>query len=154
MSFSAFEIADFGQFALPTSFFFLNVFFLRELLFYMQFSRCLVGSSGLEPPTSRLSGVRSNQLSYEPSYFALPVMLPSPILSNGGGKRIRTDDPLLAKQVLYQLSYTPVVQPAFTLSRCFLSALKTIQLLPTNSKLPSRHATRTRSVVVYSLERR
>ena len=30
----------------------------------------------------------------------------------GGGKRIRTDDPLLAKQVLYQLSYTPVVQPA------------------------------------------
>ena len=28
--------------------------------------RCLVGSSGLEPPTSRLSGVCSNQLSYEP----------------------------------------------------------------------------------------
>ena len=84
-----------------------------------------MGSSGLEPPTSRLSGVRSNQLSYEPSYFALPVMLPSHILSNGGGKRIRTDDPLLAKQVLYQLSYTPVVQPAFTLSRCN-SALKTI----------------------------
>ncbi len=27
---------------------------------------------------------------------------------NGGGERIRTDDPLLAKQVLYQLSYTPV----------------------------------------------
>ena len=25
----------------------------------------------------------------------------------GGGKRIRTDDPLLAKQMLYQLSYTP-----------------------------------------------
>ncbi len=25
----------------------------------------------------------------------------------GGGKRVRTDDPLLAKQVLYQLSYTP-----------------------------------------------
>ena len=25
----------------------------------------------------------------------------------GGGERIRTDDPLLAKQVLYQLSYTP-----------------------------------------------
>ena len=28
--------------------------------------RKLVGSSGLEPPTSRLSGVCSNQLSYEP----------------------------------------------------------------------------------------
>ena len=26
----------------------------------------LVGPSGLEPPTSRLSGARSNQLSYEP----------------------------------------------------------------------------------------
>ena len=30
----------------------------------------LVGSSGLEPPTSRLSGARSNQLSYEPIVFA------------------------------------------------------------------------------------
>ena len=28
--------------------------------------RNLVGSSGLEPPTSRLSGARSNHLSYEP----------------------------------------------------------------------------------------
>ena len=26
----------------------------------------VMGSSGLEPPTSRLSGARSNQLSYEP----------------------------------------------------------------------------------------
>ena len=30
------------------------------------FSEELVGSSGLEPPTSRLSGARSNRLSYEP----------------------------------------------------------------------------------------
>ena len=28
----------------------------------------LVGLSGLEPPASRLSGVRSNQLSYTPTY--------------------------------------------------------------------------------------
>ena len=31
----------------------------------------LVGLSGLEPPTSRLSGVRSNHLSYKPSGFYL-----------------------------------------------------------------------------------
>ena len=83
-------------------------FLSANYFFCMQFSRCLVGSSGLGPPTSRLSGVRSNRLSYEPILFrAPPLPLPS-----GGGKRIRTDDPLLAKQVLYQLSYTPVVQPA------------------------------------------
>ena len=28
--------------------------------------------------------------------------------SHGGDKRTRTVDPLLAKQVLYQLSYTPI----------------------------------------------
>ncbi len=58
----------------------------------------LVGSSGLEPPTSRLSGARSNHLSYEP--------VPVP----GGDEQIRTVDPLLARQVLSHLSYTPVSQ--------------------------------------------
>ena len=40
----------------------------------------LVGSSGLEPPTSRLSGARSNQLSYEPillgTLTAFPISFP------------------------------------------------------------------------------
>ena len=54
----------------------------------------MVGLNGLEPSTSRLSGVRSNQLSYKPSY--------------GGDKETRTPDPLLARQVLSQLSYTPI----------------------------------------------
>ena len=61
--------------------------------------------------------------------------LPSHFFS-GGGKRIRTDDPLLAKQVLYQLSYTPVVQPASYPFKVLLSTLKTIQLLPTNLETP------------------
>ena len=32
-----------------------------------------MGLSGLEPPTSRLSGVRSNQLSYKPTLYVLAV---------------------------------------------------------------------------------
>ena len=43
-------------------------------------AQLVVGSSGLEPPTSRLSGVRSNHLSYEPIFqwpsadgFAFPA---------------------------------------------------------------------------------
>ena len=35
-----------------------------------------MGSSGLEPPTSRLSGVRSNRLSYEPIGLRRPSTLP------------------------------------------------------------------------------
>ena len=43
-------------------------------------AQLVVGSSGLEPPTSRLSGVRSNHLSYEPIFrgrlrFAFPAYL-------------------------------------------------------------------------------
>ena len=40
-----------------------------------------MGLSGLEPPTSRLSGVRSNQLSYKPSYNSGSHLL-SHIVSN------------------------------------------------------------------------
>ena len=64
----------------------------------------VVGLSGLEPPTSRLSGVRSNRLSYKPIFPAFRLF-PQAF---GGDKRDRTADPLLAKQVLSQLSYTPV----------------------------------------------
>ena len=31
-------------------------------------------------------------------------------LQNGGGERDRTDDPLRARQVLSQLSYTPILK--------------------------------------------
>ena len=101
----------------------------------------MVGLDGLEPSTSRLSGVRSNHLSYKPfsshsfgigsrhhvlansvlverlSFFAFGVEVPtlrctSPSLkadlSAGGDDGVRTHDPLLAGQVLSQLSYTPV----------------------------------------------
>ena len=45
-------------------------------LHYAVFKVLLVGSSGLEPPTSRLSGVRSNQLSYEPMSLRTPAVSP------------------------------------------------------------------------------
>ena len=99
----------------------------------------LVGSSGLEPPTSRLSGARSNHLSYEPIKlfsmylvslaFVCFALIHSPLsspscdasdfselprvrprrLAAGGDDGIRTHDPLLAGQVLSQLSYTPIL---------------------------------------------
>ena len=99
-------------------------------------AKVLVGRGGFEPPTSPLSGVRSNQLSYRPSMFCCAKLRragstleqcarsarPSrsrdiqqaecTVTTNltlqgkvsGGAYRDRTDDPLLAKQVLSQLS--------------------------------------------------
>ena len=99
-----------------------------------------MGSSGLEPPTSRLSGARSNLLSYEPVLKSLVIFIGFPFSSPRyvclfglypyvtldaelstfaiitvfacqgfltGDDGIRTHDPLLAGQVLSQLSYTP-----------------------------------------------
>ena len=71
----------------------MGVLLLRRTGGHKSFSEELVGTSGLEPPTSRLSGARSNHLSYAPMY--------------GGDEEVRTPDPLRARQVLSQLSYTP-----------------------------------------------
>ena len=94
----------------------------------------MVGSSGLEPPTSRLSGVRSNHLSYEPIFSgyrqsSTDNVLPLPIFNClsrqstplGGDERDRTADPLLAKQVLSQLSYTPALCQQTLYNRQLLS---------------------------------
>lgn len=122
----------------------------------------VVGLGGLEPPTSPLSGVRSNHLSYRPivrprgtraappvhglvfrpshpglalaprdacvaspaatgprppeleTHRQAPLGAPLALArcmrigpAGGGADRVRTDDPLLAKQVLSQLSYSP-----------------------------------------------
>ena len=76
----------------------------------------LVGPGGLEPPTPRLSSVCSNQLSYEPIGRG---GRPGPAGSGGVG-RVRTDDPLLAKQVLFQLSYDPSLNDCLSKERCSL----------------------------------
>ena len=98
-----------------------------------------MGLSGLEPPTSRLSGVRSNRLSYKPPrknevfpsritvsfdcdellvsltlilYYIVATRIALISASQfsllRGDGEIRTLDPLLARQVLSQLSYTPI----------------------------------------------
>ena len=87
---------------------------LNSSLSYNFLSLCplAMGSSGLEPPTSRLSGVRSNRLSYKPIFVAHSFEC----LTNGDGE-IRTLDPLLARQVLSQLSYTPIIWQPPTLPR-------------------------------------
>ena len=85
----------------------------------------LVGSSGLEPPTSRLSGARSNHLSYEPiQFFRCVSRLLSliGISTDGGDDGNRTHDPLLAGQVLSQLSYTPIWWGIY------LSALRSLKI--------------------------
>ena len=93
--------------------------FSRSLFRLCAFRRKrLVGLSGLEPPTSRLSGVRSNHLSYKPLSSSLlwsraglssfSHLLPPGFPGFGGDEENRTPDPLLARQVLSQLSYTPV----------------------------------------------
>ena len=71
----------------------------RQVLSQLSYAPILMGLSGLEPPTSRLSGVRSNQLSYKPILKSY---------DSSGDEEIRTLDPLLARQVLSQLSYIPI----------------------------------------------
>ena len=114
----------------------------------------MVGSNGLEPSTSRLSGVRSNHLSYEPISVAGPFTSAKPLLgivlatvrdyrlpfrsdcdatwqrqlAAGGDEQNRTVDPLLARQVLSQLSYAPVLGLCRWASPPFLSSQRALKI--------------------------
>ena len=80
--------------------------------------RVLVGLDGLEPSTSRLSGARSSHLSYRPLFLSVDmVQIIFATFVAGGDDGVRTHDPLLAGQVLSQLSYTPVSGSLFQGSR-------------------------------------
>jgi hypothetical protein len=83
----------------------------------------VVGLGGFEPPTSPLSGVRSNHLSYKPTVRILtgtrisvkidsrkrtgPIRRTGPV---GGDDRDRTDGLRRARAALSQLSYIPTEQ--------------------------------------------
>ena len=63
---------------------------LRETSYFLSQVSLLVGLSGLEPPTSRLSGVRSNRLSYKPIFPASrlsghPATVAVPLLLRSSG---------------------------------------------------------------------
>ena len=50
----------------------------RQVLSQLSYAPILMGLSGLEPPTSRLSGVRSNRLSYKPIWNPASTCFPMP----------------------------------------------------------------------------
>ena len=137
------------------SYFFSSQLFL---LYIVQFSRylsqlsLLVGTSGLEPPTSRLSGVRSNHLSYAPMFLGLFTCYPhNPFPGScGGDEEDRTPDPLRARQMLSQLSYTPKSLLRESLSEP--SKLNNILLPLLHSPDPGKYAAVPSSI--FSLERR
>ena len=62
-----FSSADNGDGEIRT----LDPLLARQVLSQLSYAPILMGLSGLEPPTSRLSGVRSNRLSYKPSVNSL-----------------------------------------------------------------------------------
>ena len=64
--------------------------------------------TGLEPATFGTTNQRSNQLSYIRHTVGHTTRICTrPKFNIGGADRTRTDDPLHAMQVLYQLSYNP-----------------------------------------------
>ena len=92
----------------------------------------MVGVTGLEPVTLRLSSACSNQLSYTPlkksrvegresklfrrSRSRLSTLVSR--LQTGGAEGIRTPDLQLAKLPLYQLSYSPIFHWRLKISDC------------------------------------
>ena len=77
--------------------------------------------TGLEPATFGTTNQRSNQLSYIRHTVGHTTRICTrPKFNIGGADRTRTDDPLHAMQVLYQLSYNPGVLTyfIFLLAKC------------------------------------
>ena len=102
--------------------------------------------------------MRSNLLSYEPISFSAQVSVRSLRPHRGGDEGNRTLDPLLAGQVLSQLSYTPVVFPFARSLEIEQQAKSDASVLAYLSRilllfLKFRNAA-SRSVSTFSIERR
>ena len=82
----------------------------------------MVGLTGFEPVTLRLSSACSNQLSYTPIKPNLACRAVARAKA-GGAEGIRTPDLQLAKLPLYQLSYSPTficdLRTYIRKSRCY-----------------------------------
>ena len=81
-----FSSADNGDGEIRT----LDPLLARQVLSQLSYAPILMGLSGLEPPTSRLSGVRSNRLSYKPIFPASrlsghPATVAVPLLLRSSG---------------------------------------------------------------------
>src|SRR5690554_1568273 len=79
----------------------------------------MVGLGGFEPPTSRLSGVRSHQLSYKPT--PLPLLPEGWVLANPENGTATRGERLLRKEVIQPhlpirlpcYDFTPIIGPTF-----------------------------------------
>jgi hypothetical protein len=98
----------------------------------------MVGLGGLEPPTSRLSGVHSNQLSYRPIYneditFYYYTAIPNIVISLKGGND-NIGDCNIIKLVFYGTDLCVLKQrrPNIIMSLIKVN-LKSIKLLLANS---------------------
>ena len=101
---------------------FLDIRFVKKICFllcFIHFSRFMVGLGGLEPPASRLSGVRSNHLSYKP----MIIHGYHETVHSAGKYFLRKE--VIQPQVLLRLpcyDFTPVI--GFALGNLFLDQLR------------------------------
>ena len=68
----------------------------------------MVGEGGFEPPKSLTTDLQSAPFGHS---GILPYSIKL-LVKNGAGGRIRTPDLLITNQLLYQLSYTSIFDPA------------------------------------------
>ena len=91
--------------------------FAERIRFHVNF---FVGLGGVEPPTSRLSGVRSNHLSYKPLQFGKTTHCPAGLIDFLLDVELRGFEPrtlCLQSRCSSQLSYSPRQKSGDTIYR-------------------------------------